>query len=306
VNLGATGCVGPQYPFEWVDGAIPFEVNAPLWTDGAIKDRALLLAETATVSVGDDGALVFPEGAVIGKRFSVDTGAETRLAEVRLLRRTAEGWDAISYQVDGVGVGTLVPEGGFEIELDFVDPPLTWLYPSQVDCLACHRVNPVLGPTVEQLNRDRDYDEWRANQLVALDAIGLFEPPLDGSVDDLPRAADPHDENVSAEQRARAVLHGNCAHCHQPGGWAPDDLPLDLRWSTPLADTHACDVEVMYTTMGTAGTKVFAPGDPADSNGLERMKTRGLGQMPMFGTYKLDVVGTNLVERWILGLAECP
>ena len=46
------------------------------------------------------------------------------------------------------------------------------------------------------------------------------------------------DESRSLDQRARAYLDINCAHCHQPKGWSrPADEGLDLRYEVPFANT---------------------------------------------------------------------
>ena len=303
-RLADTGCVRDGPPWDWIEGALPFEVNAPLWTDGSVKERVLLLSRPETITVNEDGTLEFPVGAVIGKRFSLELEAGSKTVEIRFLRRTSEDWDVVSYAFDG-DEPTLVGVDPREVRLDWTTPPTVWLYPGELDCLACHRVDPVLGPTMAQLNRGVDYTQWRANQLVAFDAIGLFDPPLQGSVDERHLVPDPYDTSTPLEDRARGVLHGNCGHCHQPGGWSPPDLALDLRWDTTLEDTHACDEPVLYTTMGTGGELVFAAGDPENSNGLQRMKTRGPGQMPMFGTYVVDPFGVDVVERWIASLSGC-
>jgi mono/diheme cytochrome c family protein len=313
-HISETGCVVPESPWAWIDGAIPYDVNAPLWTDGAAKDRVLLLSDEGAVSLNSRGGLEFEIGAVLGKRFSLQTDEGSLTVEIRFLRRTIDGWDVVSYAFDGDEPALVGPDPR-EVVLNWTSPPTVWLYPGEQDCLACHRVDPVLGPTVGQLNKRVDYPSnvggaaesgWRANQLVAFNAAGLFDPPLTGSVHDLPVVADPEDSSFSIEDRARGVLHGNCGHCHQPGGWSPPDLLLDLRWSTPFSEAHACDTLVMYTTMGTGGEYVFAAGDPENSNALQRMKTRGLGQMPMFGSYQVDQQGVSMVQWWIETLDRCP
>ncbi len=50
----------------------------------------------------------------------------------------------------------------------------------------------------------------------------------------------------------------------------------------------------------------LAPGDPADSNALQRIKTRGYGQMPPLATTITDPLGVSLLERWIESLEGCP
>ena len=64
--------------------------------------------------------------------------------------------------------------------------------------------------------------------------------------------------NVTADG-ARAYLHGNCGHCHRPGGWTPPDLDMDLLFTTepelkwPLAMAKlGVDISMLSGTAGHA------------------------------------------------------
>src|SRR5690606_33102996 len=59
----------------------------------------------------------------------------------------------------------------------------------------------------------------------------------------------------SLDDRARAYLHTNCSHCHRPGGPTPVDM--DLRYTTPLGETKACDAEPVRD-LGIAGARRIA------------------------------------------------
>ena len=45
------------------------------------------------------------------------------------------------------------------------------------------------------------------------------------------------DENISLEERARAYLDVNCAHCHIPGGFCELESNLDLDFSATYDDS---------------------------------------------------------------------
>jgi hypothetical protein len=73
---------------------IPFEVNTPLWTDGAFKERYIAVPP-GTAVIYDDTADIYayPDRAMVIKNFSVDTIPgniasrilfETRFSGVRL------------------------------------------------------------------------------------------------------------------------------------------------------------------------------------------------------------------------------
>jgi len=60
--------------------------------------------------------------------------------------------------------------------------------------------------------------------------IDLFSADIVIDPTALPRMANPQKLQGSFEDQARAYLDANCAHCHQPGGWASESTGLDLRY----------------------------------------------------------------------------
>ena len=60
----------PQSIFDLgVEGLIPYEINAPFWSDSADKERWLAVPDGTTISVGADGDFNFPNGTVLAKHF---------------------------------------------------------------------------------------------------------------------------------------------------------------------------------------------------------------------------------------------
>jgi len=285
---------------------IPYELNAPLWTDGSHKQRYLVLPPHARLSVEDDGRLRFPEGAIILKNFSYPRGPfePDRLvpAETRVMIRRSFTWEFHSYRWNDEGTeATLLHEGEARPLLTAVDGAPTIVrhtYPSREECGYCHGNGDVraLGPRLDQLARAVDYGE----QLPALDQLELF----DRSLPAVEPIADYHDPLVSAEDGARAYLHANCSHCHRPGGWTPPDLDMDLRWTTSTADTRICNVPPQYSSTFQAEHRISA-GDPSDSLIWLRLSSRGPWQMPPFATSIPDPAALA-VREWIEGLDDCP
>lgn len=167
----------------------------------------------------------------------------------------------------------------------------------------CHSSAPgrALGPRTEQLNRSLPYAGGARNQLEVLSALGLFELP--GAPDALPRLADPADPGVDIEARARSYLHANCAHCHQPGGWVPGELAMDLRTETPLSEAMICDVPTQYFDNG--GARRLQPGAPDASALLVRMRATDDKRMPPLASARVDPLAEALMVEWIEGLV-CP
>ena len=175
-------------------------------------------------------------------------------------------------------------------------------FPSRDDCQVCHGTGnvPTLGVRLDQLAREVRYADGAASQLEVLAEIGLFDRVLP----EVEAMADVHDERATSEARARAYLHTNCAHCHRPGGWTPPELTMDLRWSTPTAQTQLCGVAPQYGSPFPAAYRV-APGYAEGSLVWQRISERSLWSMPPLATSVVDP-DAELVREWIDGMTGCP
>ncbi len=74
---------------------IPYTVNSPLWSDGAVKTRWMALPANSKINFSATGEWKFPDGTVFVKNFSLpvdDTNPKIlRRLETRLLVRDADG-----------------------------------------------------------------------------------------------------------------------------------------------------------------------------------------------------------------------
>jgi uncharacterized repeat protein (TIGR03806 family) len=313
-NLVDTGCVDPADPRQPPSNAVTYDVNSPLWSDSADKQRAFMLPPGKKIHVrdcsstpsdcpagtADDGRWDFPIGTVLIKSFLFDG----KLVETRLLLHTST--TSTSPAGDWVGYGyrwnaeqtqaTLVPSDRLEVMFDTGTRVVPWHYPSRRDCLDCHtlQAGSTLGTETAQLDRVVD----GVNQLDRLSALGVFEtPPARHAA--LPA---PSDETAALDERARSYLHANCAFCHRPDGLYNR---FDLRFDVPLAATSTCDVDGIKGTIGDgASTTLLAPGSAADSLIWESMNQSDpdYGRMPQIGSYAIDTPAQALVKQWIDGL----
>ena len=80
---------------------------------------------------------------------------------------------------------------------------------------------------------------------------------------------------------------------------------MDLRYTTALADTNACDVAPLNGQLGIPNARLVAPGDSARSLVVERMQRRDIHGMPPLGSSVVDTAGVALISDWIDGLAGC-
>ena len=83
-------------------------------------------------------------------------------------------------------------------------------------------------------------------------------------------------------------------------------VDIDLRYSTALQNTNACDVNPQLGGFGIANSRIIASGDATRSVLVERMSRRdsvSIG-MPPIGSTVVDAAGVALVMDWINGLVD--
>jgi uncharacterized repeat protein (TIGR03806 family) len=299
-QLGATGCFEPSDLRRPSPGLIPYDVIAPLWSDGAAKQRYLALPEGGTIAIDASGDMDFPPGSVLAKLFLLaDAPIETRL----FVRHGDGVWGGYSYRFteDG-GDAQLV---GADADYRLVGAQ-EWQFPGRQHCLDCHTqaAGFTLGLELAQLDRDYAYPGGQtANQLTTFAAINLFSAGIRPG--DHATLSDPRDPEAPLAARARAYLHSNCANCHRPEGTREPNVTIDVRFSTPLSATGACDARPNRTDLGLAEAKLLLPGDPALSIVSLRMHTTvATLRMPPVASSIVDGEGTRLIDDWI-GALSC-
>lgn len=295
-RLSATGCVDAANPRLPSTAMIPYNVESQLWSDSATKERYLALPDNTQIDLTSDGDFLFPVGSVLLKHFKLgDTYIETRL-----FARGQLGWQGFSYEWrDDQTDATLLADGK-EKTIDTI----LWQYPSPAQCMVCHTqaANFSLGLETLQLNASMNYSGISANQLDTLAHIQLFSSVM--TTTQKAQKLFPLDHpSASLAQRARSFLHSNCSGCHRPAGVS--SVNLDLRFSTTLTVMNACDARPMVEDLGIANARLIAPGEPARSVLLARMKVRDGNQMPTLGTHLVDEAAVQVVSDWIASLSNC-
>jgi uncharacterized repeat protein (TIGR03806 family) len=299
-HLSDTGCVDPSDSTKPAAGLIPYDVNTPLWSDGADKERYFGLPDGQTITITPDQDFDLPIGSVAMKTFSVNgQRVETRL----FMRHSDGGWAGYSYMWDDDGKdATLLPAGATK--------PLaggqTWTYPSRSQCISCHSeaAGGTIGLETAQLNRDEVYTSTnrQSNQLATLDHIGMFSAPLGMDPSAEPKLS-PDDSTDPIDARARSYLHANCAHCHRPNGGGQGTM--DLRYQETLFQTMTCNAPNTQGLIGTA-TDIIAAGDPTMSIMSLRVHATDSKRMPPVAVSITDPVGSQLIDDWITQLTTCP
>jgi len=290
-DLSDTGC-------QDLNALIPYDINAPFWSDGAKKGRYMSLPDGKSIRIDNNDDWVYPPGSVLVKTFELGG----RLIETRLLMRHTKGdWAGYTYEWNAAGTRATRVRGGKTVTVG----GKTWIYPTEGECMQCHTpaAGFALGPETAQLNGDQLYPSTgiTVNQITALDAVDAFnEPP--GDPHELPALADPAGK-ASLTSRARAYLHTNCSQCHRPGGPTPSDM--DLRYQTPLKQMNVCNEKPTQGDMGIAYAALVKPGQAGKSVLLNRMSRRDSAGMPPTGSTIPDAAGAQLLSNWIDSLNSC-
>jgi uncharacterized repeat protein (TIGR03806 family) len=291
-----------------VEGVYPYDLNTPLFSDYASKDRFVRLPDGATAAWSDSDALALPVGSVLVKTFGyyVDRrypGRGKRLLETRVLVHGETGWHGAAYVYDQFANDAELAIAGSMIDADWIhdDGAMrtnAYVVPNQNQCKLCHAehddVFTPVGPKVRHL-RPADLETLvdtgvvtgappRASWPMPVDAMN----PASGTLD----------------ERARAWLDINCGFCHNPRGAArTSGLFLDHAETVP-ATLGVCKPPVA-TGRGSGGLQFdIVPGQPDQSILIYRIEsTEPDIRMPELGRNLVHAEGVALMREWITAMA---
>jgi uncharacterized repeat protein (TIGR03806 family) len=306
----------PANPTKMASFVVPYDVNSPLWSDNADKERGMVVPQGQKIHVKnctqnpdecslgaqDDGQWVFPVGSVLVKNFAFDG----KLVETRLFVRAAKTWVGYGYQWDEAQTDAIVvPDEARTVMFNTGTRTVPWTYPSRYDCMLCHNkpAGSTIGPETKQLNRMMGGE----NLLEKLERLELFDAPLPKPY--IAPLATPYPgregsppTGATTEELARSYMHANCAFCHRADGNADT---LDLRYGVPLAGLNACNKMPKKGNAGLETATILTPGKPEESVMRARVSTLGDDRMPQLATYVVDEPGVKLISDWIAGLQGC-
>jgi len=297
-------------------GLIPYRVNAPLWSDRAIKKRWMAIPNDGTFDSPEEQVIfreneewTFPEGAVFVKHFELPrtlsrTGETIRL-ETRFFiigkDRRAYG---LTYKWNEEGTEAFLLGGGASKGYDIYEGGSVaftqdWDYPSREQCMSCHNANAnyVLGVKTHQLNGENFYPELgrSMNQLEYLNQIGVFQRNIGQSSQYL-RSYPIDDESIDLGLRVRSYLDANCAGCHRQGGVA--GLSMDLRLNRPLPLQNIINVPTQSHS-SDPNQLIVKPGDHQASVLWTRDASLTDNRMPPISRNMLDQVYLDALAEWI-------
>ncbi len=291
------------------DEVLPYQLQSELFSDYTYKQRFVYVPPAMKVEHEKNKVFMFPVGSVLIKTFSYqNTMSELtpQLLETRLLIHSEGGWKAVSYIWNEDQSEAYLSLVGGTIQTSFSDEDgnirsVRYRAPNKNQCKECHQINASLtpiGPKARNMDLTLSYDNKPQNQLAKWHDLGWIDQDID-----FMKMINYSSLNEDIEDRARAYLEINCAHCHIPGG-AADTTGLYLM----LEETNKKNLG-FYKKPVAAGKASFnlkysiVPKKPNQSILLRRMESMDPGiMMPESGRALKHAEGIVVISEWINSL----
>ncbi len=289
------------------DGVVLYTLNSPLFSDYASKLRFVKLPKGQSVSYNPDSVLQFPVGTAIVKTFYYPIDERNpnkgrRLMETRVLLHEAKGWVALPYIWNKEQTDAVLEVAGGSDQVSWIDgsgkkQSFEYQVPNMNQCKGCHErsgeMTPI-GPSVRQLNDGHQLQNWSTAGLLK----GLPK-------DHIPTLVNYSDANASLDDRVKAYLDINCAHCHNPTGPARSS-GLYLTWDSKDRTAYGFFKAPVAAGRGSGNLSYdIVPGKPEQSILHYRMASRDPGvMMPELGRQLTHHEGVELVRSWIASLPQ--
>ena len=293
----------------------PYTLNTPLFSNYAYKKRFIYLPEGVQMSYKEDDVFSFENGSVLIKNFyypgdfRMENGTK-KIIETRLLIKENNIWKPLNY---------IWSEDQQDAKLNYIGEKInaSWIHtdgtkkstiynvPNNNQCKNCHLkgkdISPI-GPTVAQLNRKYVMLSEKMSQLEFYKEKNILKNLPE--YNNFPKFAIWNNEQSgSLEERAKAYLDINCAHCHQPKGSAKNS-GLDLRLSQINLRKQGIFKPPIAAGKGSGDLQYsIVPGSPNESIIIYRMNSNDPGvMMPEVGRSIVHQEGINLITEYIKSL----
>ncbi len=319
-NLSAYGLFrGNGAAQEPAAGVIPYDLNTPLFSDYTEKMRFIKLPPGEKIDYHPEDVFSFPVGTVIAKTFAYpldmnEPAKGRRLLETRILEHRRDGWVGLPYIWNEEQTEATLDVAGDTVQVswrhsDGKERTNRYLIPNSNQCKGCHEADGAdkpmrpIGPMARQLNREYPYADGAENQLTRWTKLGLLSTEVDPHhAPKLPVWDDPLTGSVN--DRARAWLEINCAHCHNPDGPAKNS-GLDLQFAQDNPTKYGVFKSPVAAGRGTGGRQYdIVPGKPDESIFIYRLESdQPQIMMPELGKRLVHTEGVELIRQWI---AEMP
>jgi len=266
-----------------------YSLSTPLYSDYAYKFRTISLPRGAQMTYNDEGLLQFPDSTVISKTFyylndEQNPSLGKKLIETRLLIKINGAWSMGNYLWNEEQTDAFFSNSAPSVSVDWIDTngsnrSVNYKVPFSINCTQCHNINNVtrpIGPKARNLN----FTYNGKNQLQYFVDKGLLSGVPD--VSQIERLPDWVDSSFTLQERARAYIDMNCAHCHQPGGLHNSNIPdrPDFRYETAYEDSNIFELRLDIRNR-VETSPAFGP------------------SMPLIGISELHTEGVDLIHEYI-------
>lgn len=287
-------------------GVEEYQVQYPLWSDGVVKRRWVYLPPSTKIDTSDGNRWKFPAGTKFWKEFAQTIDGKLKRIETRLFQLGPEGWKAQTFLWNSTGTEAPSSDGRNHTNYAHLGSGIYHHVPGIRSCTVCHydsgATSLILGFSALQL----DHKQPGLN-LLGLKERGLLSHALPKEVGI--RAA------TSAGKKAMGLLHGNCAHCHNPHGIQGS---MSLNFKHDILTVKPSEERALKTTVNQQArfwfpdnhgptSVLIAPGDPQLSLIYRRIKASAHTdefyeyKMPPgnFGTMSVNEELAVNLEKWI-------
>lgn len=308
---------GNPADLEPADHALLYELNTPLFSDYAYKQRLVLIPDGKTISYSADEAFGFPDGSILVKTFYYPADFRKpakgrRIIETRVLQKENGVWNFYPYLWNEEQTEAYYDVSGTVKQVSYTDlsgkkRQETYVVPNKNQCKSCHEFNGKsipIGPAARHLNRTVQHAGAEVSQLQLWKSrFGLEGMPAEAEI---PKNAVWNDAaSGSVAQRARAYLDINCGHCHRPGGQASTS---GLYLYAHESDSTRLGINKPPVAAGRAAESFrfsIEPGYPEKSILIYRMRSLDPGiMMPEVGRRRNDEEALQLMSEWIAGMKK--
>jgi uncharacterized repeat protein (TIGR03806 family) len=299
-------------------GVLPYDVITPLFSDYAKKKRFIWMpCGTSAQYTSDREVVDFPEGTVMIKNFyydNVQPSGNRKIIETRLIYKKNGEWKFADYVWNDEQTEATYDLNGSYQDIEWMDTngeihSVNYRIPSEAECKTCHKIVDVatpIGPKPQNLNKSINYEDGASNQLAKWAAVGYLNADYPSSIETV---VDWTDVNQSVENRWRAYVDMNCAHCHREGSHC-SYRPLRLAWSeTANPDNLGVCITPQENVPGAPQlTKIIARGSINRSMMHFRLNTTQTEyRMPLLGRSVVHEEAITLLEDYINSLTTpCP
>jgi uncharacterized repeat protein (TIGR03806 family) len=213
---------------------------------------------------------------------------DIRMIETRLLIHRASGWVTLPYVWDADGQDATLKRAGTRMDVswthyDGTPRTISYSVPNANQCRDCHERDALVTP-IGPKPRNLSLSFLKAVAVKPATRFPVWNDAKSGSVND----------------RARAYLDVNCAHCHNRAG-AASNSGLFLGYDEPSGASIGVGKGPVAAGRGSGGfDHGVVPGHPERSILTYRMNSTDPGiAMPELGRATVHSEGVALVSQWI-------